>query len=146
MDIKLLLKDKDLFEDLLQRLTLDYNGDATFEQHEEDRLIVRHVVDMLNDAPIFTQAKSDFFKASDVFNGKTYKECLDIINSDVKTYSATNITSDYIDFNYGVCCLTIIFIDSKAKVSDTSIEIWDDEHCSCLGAFTLCDVEQRGLN
>ena len=34
-------------DDLCQRLQDDYNGDATFEQTEEDRLAVYHACDLL---------------------------------------------------------------------------------------------------
>ena len=49
MDKRLLLKDLDLLEDLLYRLTLDYNCDEDFSQHEEDRRVVGHIVDMIYD-------------------------------------------------------------------------------------------------
>lgn len=49
MNKRLLFKDLDLLEDLLYRLTLDYNCDEEFSQHEEDRLVVRHIVDMIYD-------------------------------------------------------------------------------------------------
>lgn len=39
------INDKELLNDLLERLTLDYNGDVAFSQHEEDRLIIRHIID-----------------------------------------------------------------------------------------------------
>ena len=36
---------KDLLNDLLGRLTINYNDNVEFKQHEEDRLIIRDILD-----------------------------------------------------------------------------------------------------
>lgn len=38
-------KELELLVDLYNRLVLDYSGDQKFEQHEEDRLIIRNIID-----------------------------------------------------------------------------------------------------
>ena len=146
MDKELLLKDKDYFIDLLNRLTLDYNGDKAFEQHEEDRLIVGHIVDMLCNVDTYKKAYNDYMTACKTFNGKTYKECLNILNSDYAKYSITNeLDGEYIDFFYGACCLTLSFERKnrhKARVSDY-IEVWGDCY---IGTFDINEVKARGQN
>lgn len=39
------ITDRELLNDLLQRLTDDYNCNKPFEQTEEDRLVVRHILE-----------------------------------------------------------------------------------------------------
>lgn len=40
-------KNLELLLDLYQRLVLDYSGDQPFEQREEDRLVIGHIIDEL---------------------------------------------------------------------------------------------------
>jgi len=42
--------DIELLTDLYNRLVLDYNGDKPFEQTEEDRLILLHTIEFLEQA------------------------------------------------------------------------------------------------
>ena len=151
--INQLSKDKELLNDLHHRLTLDYSGDRRFEQHEEDRLIVGHILDMIEelesvDRACFKKACEDYNKVCEMFAGKSYKECKNILKKDKTTYNITNdLKEEYIDFNYGAGCFTLVFtnddmVNLPAKVS-TMIEVWNDTDCAYLGTYDIETCKQK---
>ena len=92
----------------------------------------------MTDQEIYKQALKGYEYLCELFNGKDFKECIEIC----KRYNFDFFHDDeeLFDLNFGVGCWTINNEEGKGKVNENGIELWNDENCDCLGDYSLEEI------
>lgn len=94
----------------------------------------------MTDLQCFEQALKDYKALSKLIKGVDFCDCIEHLQS--KGHDIWVADDDLFDINFGTCCFTITCYLSKSVIVSTSIEVWNDSECNCLGDYTLKEIKE----
>ena len=93
----------------------------------------------MTDEQCYAQATKDYEYLCQLFNGKSFKECVTLCKKN--KFDFFHEDGELFDINYGVACFTINNENGMGVVNPNSIEVWNDSEDAWLGTYTLKELE-----